>query len=156
MANRAWATALFSVTMLVGACSNPSNPEETTSTTADFESERSAPADGLTDVDWVFGLVEVDGSPIEPPPDNRTSMTLRSDGTVEGGGGCNDFVGTWTTSGGTEIEFSALTVDEEDCGETKDWFDAIDLLAQIDSWELDDLTLVLTNADGGRIVAVAS
>lgn len=141
---------------LLGGCTSTGGDDQVTETTADFDSERSAPADGLTDVDWVFALVEVDGASIEPPPDNRTSMTLRTDGSIAGGGGCNEFDGQWQTSGENTIEFEAQLTGDVDCGEIEDWTAAIALLGSIDTWRLDDLTLVLTNADGGRIVAVAS
>lgn len=150
------ASCAMAAVQLLGGCTSTGSDEQVTETTADFESERSAPADGLTDVDWVFALVEVDGTPIEPPPDNRTSMTLRTDGTVVGGGGCNEFSGRWKTSNETTIEFEALETNDISCGEIEDWTTAVGLLESLDTWQIDDLTLVLTNADGDRIVAVAS
>lgn len=156
MAIRVWAKAIVPLVVLIGACTNGAEPEEATPTTADFESERSAPADGLTDVDWVIALVEIDGESVEPPPDNRTSITLSADGNLAGGGGCNQFDGQWETSGEDAIDFKNLGLGETDCGEIEDWDTAVQLLGEIDTWQIDDLTLVLTNANDDRIVAVAS
>ena len=146
----------ISLCIVLGLAGCTSGDTSSPSTTADFESDRSAPADGLTAVDWVFGLVEIEGVPLEPPADNRTSMTLNDDGTVVGSGGCNEFAGSWTTDSTGEIGFDDFAVQTESCGALQDWDEAIELLETLDQWSLEDLTLVLTNASGDRIIAVAS
>lgn len=101
--------------------------------------------DVITEKYWK--LVELNGHPVTPGP-NDTYITLKLDGQrVIGSGGCNRLAGTYTFSSMKRVRFSQIVSTEMACTEgmeTETQF--LDVLNRVDSYDVKGDKLVLNKA----------
>ena len=92
-------------------------------------------------------LVELNGHPVTPGP-NDTYITLKRDGQrVIGSGGCNRLAGTYTLGAMNRVRFSQIVSTEMACMEgmeTETQF--LDMLNRVDSYDIKGDKLVLNKA----------
>ncbi|ESQ94253.1 META domain-containing protein [Asticcacaulis benevestitus] len=92
-------------------------------------------------------LVELNGHPVEPGP-NDTYITLKRDGQrLIGSGGCNRLGGTYTLGAMNWVRFSQIVSTEMACTqgmETETQF--LDVLNNVDSYDVKGDRLVLNKA----------
>jgi heat shock protein HslJ len=101
--------------------------------------------DVITEKYWK--LVELNGHPVTPGP-NDTYITLKLDGQrVIGSGGCNRLAGTYTLGAMNRLRFSQIVSTEMACMEgmeTETHF--LDVLNRVDSYDVKGDKLVLNKA----------
>ena len=107
--------------------------------------------DVITEKYWK--LVELNGHPVTPGP-NDTYITLKRDGQrVIGSGGCNRLAGTYTLGAMNRVRFSQIASTEMACMDGMDTErQFLDVLNSVDSYNVKADRLVLNKA---RMVPLA-
>ncbi|MFN8623662.1 MAG: META domain-containing protein [Chloroflexota bacterium] len=113
-----------------------------------------APASPAPFTGTAWGLVDLDGTPIDPA--TGISVTFGDDGSISGFGGCNQLFGDYTADGGS-LTVSGLAATRKFCGQ-----DVMDLESEIitglsdaESMAITGDTLTIATTDGTTLTFTA-